>query len=92
MNEIITRHFEAISDEIREIERAAYIKALDYIWHKVQERESLIERLLKNGEAIIETTTGDRWRRLYDKRHELYMKKWELYAVEAIIGEERCKK
>ena len=91
MNGTINRHFEAISDEIRAIERAAYNQALDYVMHKVDERANLIGRLLDNGRDIIETTTGDRWRRLYDKRHELFVKKWELYEVENIIVSERYK-
>lgn len=89
MTETIERKLNTISEAVRDIMCEAHNEALDNLMKKVYEREELIDRLLKNGEAIIETTYGDNWRRLYEMRQKLYMKKWELYWVEKTYSEMR---
>ena len=85
MRNLIDNHLTAISDAVNGLTKEVHNRALDYILQQIDNRIELIERLLKNGEAIIQTAFGDRWKRLYDKRHELFMKKWELYEVQRII-------
>lgn len=85
MKNLIDNHLTAIRDAVNGLTKEVHNRALGYVLKQITEREEQIERLLKNGEAIIQTAYGDRWRRLYDKREELYLKKYELYEVERII-------
>ena len=85
MRNLIDNHLTAINDAVNGLTKEVHNRALDAILQQIDKRIELIERLLKNGEAIIQTAFGDRWKRLYDKRHELFMKKWELYEVQRII-------
>ena len=85
MRNLIENHLTAISDAVNGLTKEVHNRALDYILQQIDNRIELIERLLKNGEAIIQTAFGDRWKKLFDKRHELFVKKWELYKVQSII-------
>lgn len=85
MKLLIYHHLAAIRDAVNCLTKEVYNRALDDILQQIDKRVELIERLLKNGEAIIQTAFGDRWKRLYDKRHELFIKKRELYEVQRII-------
>lgn len=85
MKQLIDQHLAAISDAVNSHTKEVHNRALDYVLEQITNRIEQIERLLDNGDAIIETTYGDRWRRIYDKRHELFLKKWELYEVQRII-------
>lgn len=89
MTETMGINLNIISKAVRDIMCEAHNEALDNFMKKVREREELIERLLRNGEFIIETTYGDRWLRLFEMRQKLYMKKWELYWVEKTYCEMR---
>lgn len=91
MTETIGIKLNTINEAVRDIMCEAHNEALDNFMKKVREREELIDRLLKNGKAIIETTYGDNWRRLYEQRQKLYMKKWEIYWVEKTYYEMRFK-
>lgn len=82
MTETITNNLNTITKAVRDIMCEAHNEALDNFMKKVYERERLITRLLTNGEFIIETTYGDRWRRINEMRQKLYMKLYELYWVE----------
>lgn len=83
-NSNIESHLNGIRSEINEIQQQARVQALDELNAQVMERIEKIERLLDNKIGY-ETAKGDRWRKIYDKRHELYMKKWELYEVQKMI-------
>ena len=85
MKRLIDHHLAAISDAVNGLTKEVHNRALEYVLEQITSRIELIERLLDNGEAILATAYGDRWRRIYDKRHELFMKKWELYEVQHII-------
>mgnify|MGYP003500907094 CR=1 FL=1 len=85
MRNLIDNHLTAISDAVNGLTKEVHNRALEYVLEKITNRVEQIERLLDNGEAIIATASGDRWRKIYDKRHELYVKKWELYDVQRII-------
>ena len=85
MKQLIDQHLAAISDAVNGLTKEVHNRALDYVLEQITNRIEQIERLLNNGDAIIATTYGDRWRKIYDKRHELFMKKWELYEVQRII-------
>lgn len=89
MTETIGIKLNTISEAVRDIMCEAHNEALDNFMKKVYEREALIDRLLKNGEAIIGPVYGDRWCRLFEMRQKLYMKKWELYWVEKTYCEMR---
>ena len=68
-----------ISEAVNDLTVAAHNHAIEMVIEKLQEKESQIEKLLDNGQSIYFTSLGDRARRLYDKRHELYLKKWEIW-------------
>lgn len=87
MRQLVEQHMTALSDAVNGLTKEVHNRALDYVLEQITKREEQIERLLKNGDAIIATAYGDRWRRIYEKRHELYMKKFELYEVQRIIFE-----
>lgn len=87
MRQLVEQHMTALSDAVNGLTKEVHNRALDYVLEQITKREEQIERLLKNGDAIIATAHGDRWRRIYKKRHELYMKKFELYEVQRIIFE-----
>ena len=89
MTETIANNLNTITKAVKDIMCEAHNEALDNLMKKVYEREELIDRLLNNGECIIATTYGDRWRRLHELRQKLYMKKWELYWVERTYSEMR---
>lgn len=89
MTETIARKLNTISEAVRDIMCEAHNEALDNLMKKVYEREELIDRLLENGECIIATTNGDRFRRLYELRQKLYMKRWELNWIEKTYCEMR---
>lgn len=89
MTETMEINLKTIGEAVSDIMCEARNEALDNIRTKVNERMELIERLLINGEAIIETVYGDRCRKLFAKRHELYMKKWELNWVMGTLQEMR---
>lgn len=81
----------ALSDAVNGLTKEVHNRALDYVLEQIYKREEQIERLLKNSNAILQTAYGDRWRRLYEKRHELFIKKRELYEVQRIIFEIRIR-
>lgn len=85
MKRLIDHHLAAISDAVNGLTKEVHNRALEYVLEQITNRTEQIERLLDNGEAILTTTSGDRWRKIFDKRHELFMKKWELYEVQRII-------
>lgn len=85
MKNLIDNHLTAIRDAVNGLTKEVHNRALGDVLEQITKREELIERLLQNGKAIIETANGDRFGRLYNKRHELFVKKWELYDVERII-------
>ena len=85
MKRLIDHHLTAISDAVNGLTKEVHNRALEYVLEQITNRIVQIERLLDNGEAIIATASGDRWRRIYDKRHELFLKKWELYEDQRII-------
>lgn len=85
MKQLIDMHLTSISEAVNGLTREVHNRALNYVLEQVLERIVQIERLLDNGEAILATTSGDRWRRIFNKRHELFVKKWELYQVQRII-------
>lgn len=85
MKQLTDLHLAAISDTVKGLTKEVHNRALEYVLEQINSRVELIERLLDNGDAILATAYGDRWKKIYDKRHELFMKKWELYEVERII-------
>lgn len=85
MKRLIEHHQAAISDAVNGLTKEVHNRALEYVLEQITNRIVQIERLLHNGEAIIATAYGDRRRKIYDKRHELFLKKWELYEVQRII-------
>lgn len=89
MTETMGIKLNTISEAVRDIMYAAHNEAIDNVSKKVEERLELIERLLTNGEAIIETVPHDRWRRLFQMRQKLYMKELELYWVVKTLHEMR---
>lgn len=89
MTETIGIKLNTISEAVKDIMCEAHNESLDKVLNKVEERMELIDRLLTNGEAIIETIPYNRWRKVYAKRHDLYMKMWELYWVMQTLREIR---
>lgn len=85
MKRLIDQHLAAISDAVNGLTKEVHNRALEYVLEQITNRTEQIERLLDNGEAILATTSGDHWRKIFNKRHELFMKKWELYEVQRII-------
>lgn len=85
MKRLIDHHLAAINDAVNGLTKEVHNRALEYVLEQITNRTEQIERLLDNGEAIIATASGDRWRTIYNKRHELFLKKWELYEVQHII-------
>lgn len=70
-----------ISRGVNGLTVAVHNRAIEMVIDKLQERESQIDKLLDNGEIIYQMSLGDRWRRIYEKRYELYMKKWEIWKT-----------
>lgn len=68
-----------INEAVNDLTVAAHNNAIEMVIEKLQEKKSQIEKLLDNGQSIYFTSPGDRSRRLYDKRYELYLKKWEIW-------------
>ena len=85
MKRLIDQHLAANSAAVNGLTKEVHNRALEYVFEQITNRIVQIERLLDNGKAIIETASGDNWKRLLDKRHELFLKKWELYEVQRII-------
>lgn len=58
---------------------AVHNRTLELVIEELEKKESQIEKLLNNGEFIFEMSLGERFKRISEKRHELYMKKWEIW-------------
>lgn len=58
---------------------AVHNRTLELVIEELEKKESQIEKLLDNGEFIFEMSLGERFKRISEKRHELYMKKWEIW-------------
>ena len=79
MNTMVEIEMNNISRSVNGLTIAVHNRAIDLAIDKLQEKESQIEKLLDNGQIIYQMSLGDRFSRLYDKRHDLYMKKWEIW-------------
>lgn len=78
MNTMIEIKRNRISEAVNGLTVAVHNNAIEMAIEKLIEKESQIEKLLDNGQSIYYTSLGDTSRRLYNKRHELYLKKWEI--------------
>lgn len=58
---------------------AVHNRAIEMVIEKLVEKEQQIEKLLDNGQFIYQMSLGERFDRIYNKRHDLYMKKWEIW-------------
>lgn len=91
MNTMVEIEMNNISRGVNGLTVAVHNRAIDLVIDKLHEKESQIEKLLDNGEFIYEMSLGDRWRRIYEKRHELYMKKWEIWNTIKMLYNMRMK-
>lgn len=85
LKHLVKQHMKSISDAVNGLTKEVHNRALDLVLEEITKRIWLIERLLENGSEITSTVPSGRCRRLYDKRHELFMKKNELYEVQRIL-------
>lgn len=53
---------------VMRVRRAVVYEALD----RLQEKNEQVEKLLRNGNPILDSTLGDRFMRLYQQRSKLY--------------------
>lgn len=80
-----------ISKSVNCLTIAVHNRAIDMVINKLYEKESQIEKLLDNGQFIYQMSLGDRFSRLHDKRHDLYMKKWEIWNTIKMLYNMRMK-
>ena len=80
-----------ISQAVNSLTVAVHNRTLDLAIDELEKKEKQIETLLDNGEFIYEITPGDRSRRLFEKRHDLYMKKWEIWNTIKMLYNMRMK-
>ena len=80
-----------ISNGVNGLTIAVHNRAIDLVIDKLREKEEQIEKLLDNGQFIYQMSLGDRFRRIYEKRHDLYMKKWEIWNTMKMLYEMRIK-
>lgn len=91
MRTIVENKLNNISQAVNSLTVAVHNRTLEMVIEKLEEKESQIEKLLNNGEFIYQMTVGDRFRRIYEKRHDLYMKKWEIWNTIKILYNMRMK-
>lgn len=66
------------------IDQAAYearMDALDTVIAIQREKYDAIDRVLTNGLDILDTTSGNRRKKLLNQRHKLYLKMFTLHQV-----------
>ena len=80
-----------ISQAVNSLTVAVHNRTLELVIDELEKKESQIEKLLNNGEVFLQISLGDRWSRLHDKRHDLYMKKWEIWNTIKMLYNMRMK-
>ena len=66
-------------------------RTLELVIEELEKKESQIEKLLDNGQFIFEISFGERSKRIFEKRHELYIKKWEIWNTINMLYHMRMK-
>ena len=80
-----------ISKAVKSLTVAVHNRTLELAIDELEKKFRQIEKLLDNGKIIFQMSYGDRCRRLYDKRHDLYMKKWEIWNTINMLYHMRMK-
>ena len=80
-----------ISQAVNSLTVAVHNRTLELVIDELEKKESQIQKLLDNGDFMFQMVLGDRFRRLYEKRHDLYMKKWEIWNTIKMLYNMRMK-
>lgn len=80
-----------ISQAVNSLTVAVHNRTLEVVIEELEKKESQIEKLLDNGDSMCQMIYGDRFRRIYEKRHELYVKKWEIWNTIKMLYNMRMK-
>lgn len=91
MKTMVEIELERISESVNGLTVAVHNRAITLVIDKLEEKESMIEELLNNGQFIYQMSQGERFNRLHNKRHELYMKKWEIWNTIKTLYDMRMK-
>lgn len=85
MTNVIEDHLEVVNLAVEELTKSVHNETLFELQARISERTQQMDRLLDNGYPIIEMAYGKNFRRLYEKRYEINLKKLELYNVQRLI-------
>ena len=91
MRTMVEYELNNISQAVNSLTVAVHNRTLELAIDELEKKVMQIEKLLDNGEIIFQMSHGDRCRRLHDKRHDLYMKKWEIWNTINMLYHMRMK-
>ena len=79
------------SQAVNSLTVAVHNRTLELAMVELEKKAMQIEKLLANGDIIFYMSLGDRSRRLYEKRHDLYMKMTEIWNTINMLNHMRMK-
>lgn len=91
MRTMVENELNNISQAVNSLTVAVHNRTLELVIDELEKKEMQIEKLLDNGELILQMSLGDRFRRINEKRHDLYMKKWEIWNTIKMLYNMRMK-
>ena len=91
MRTMVENELNNISQAVNSLTVAVHNRTLEVVIEELEKKESQIEKLLDNGDSMCQMIYGDRFRRIYEKRHELYVKKWEIWNTIKMLYNMRMK-
>lgn len=91
MRTMVENELNNISQAVNSLTVAVHNRTLEVVIEELEKKESQIEKLLDNGDFMFQTVLGDSFRRINEKRHDLYMKKWEIWNTIKMLYNMRMK-